>query len=176
MAENEGQWFVVSTYAGSEDRVKSNLEQRAKTMNIEDMFRVVVPTEEEIEVHEGQRRTVTKKIFPGYILIQMRMNEQTWSWVRNTPGVTGFVGTGSKPIPLAESEVETILNRMEAAAPRVKIGVGKGDHVRICDGPFMDFVGIVNDISPDRGKARVLVSFFGRETPVELDVLQIERL
>ena len=177
MEENQKQWFVIHTYSGYEERVKKNLEQRIKAMDSgNEVFQVVVPTEDEIEVKNGQRRTVTKKILPGYVLVQMKMSDQSWNVVRNTPGVTGFVGTGSKPIPLQEEEVSQILKQMVAEAPRVKIGFRKGQSIRVTDGPFIDFVGIVDDISLDKGKVKVLLTLFGRETPVELDFLQVEKL
>jgi len=175
--ENQKRWYVIHTYSGYEDRVKRNLEQRIKALDSGDeVFQILVPTEEEIEVKNGLRRTVTKKILPGYVLVQMRMSDQSWNVVRNTPGVTGFVGTGSKPIPLREEEVSQILKQMEAEAPRVKIGFRKGQSIRVTDGPFIDFVGVVDDISPDKGKVKVLLTLFGRETPVELDFLQVEKL
>jgi transcriptional antiterminator NusG len=175
--ENEKQWYVVHTYSGYEERVKKNLEQRIKTMDSGDeVFQVIVPTEDEIEVKNGQRRTVVKKILPGYVLVQMKMSDQSWNVVRNTPGVTGFVGTGNKPTPLREDEVIQILKQMEAEAPRVKIGFRKGQSIRVTDGPFIDFVGVVDDISSEKGKVKVLLSLFGRETPVELDFLQVEKL
>ncbi len=177
MDENEKHWFVIHTYSGYEERVKKNLEQRIKFMDSSDkVLQVVIPTEEETEVRSGQRRTVTKKILPGYVLIQMRMSDQSWNIVRNTPGVTGFVGSGSKPIPLQEEEVSQIMKQMEAEAPRVKVGFRKGQSVRVTDGPFIDFVGVVDDISADKGKVKVLLSLFGRETSVELDFLQVEKL
>ncbi len=177
MEQNQKHWFVVHTYSGYEQRVKKNLEQRIKSMDIEgEIFQVVVPTEEEIEVKDGQRRTVTKQILPGYILVQMRMSDQSWNVVRNTPGVTGFVGSGSKPVPLSEEEVDRITKRMEAEAPKIKVGFRKGQSVHVTDGPFVDFVGVVDDISPEKGKVKVLLSLFGRETPVELDFLQVEKL
>ena len=177
MAENQKQWFVVHTYSGYEERVKQNLGQRTKFMDAGDEISdVVIPTEEEIEVRNGQRRTVTKKILPGYILIQMRMSDQSWNIVRNTPGVTGFVGGGNKPVPLQEEEINQILKQMAAETPRVKIGFRKGQSIRVTDGPFIDFVGVVDEISPDKGKAKVLLSLFGRETPVELDFLQMKKL
>lgn len=176
MAKNGKHWYVIHTYAGSESRVKANLEQRIRSMNVEDVFQVVIPTENEVEVYEGRRRTVAKKIFPGYVLVEMRMNDRSWHVVRNTPGVTGFVGAQNTPVPLSEEEVNTILQRMEAQAPRVKVGLSQGDRVRISEGPFADFIGVLDDIDADKGKARVLVSFFGRETPVELDFLQLEKL
>ena len=174
--KNEKQWFVVHTYSGYEERVRKNLEQRIKAMDSGDeVFQVIVPTEEEIEVKNGQRRTVTKKILPGYVLVQMKLSDQSWSVVRNTPGITGFVGTGVKPVPLREEEVSQILKQMSAEAPRVKIGFRKGQSIGVTDGPFIDFVGVVDDINPAKGKVKVLLSLFGRETPVELDFLQVEK-
>ncbi len=133
-------------------------------------------TEEEIEVRSGQRRTVTKKILPSYILVHMKMSDQSWNIVRNTPGVTGFVSSGNKPVPLQDEEVSQILKQMAAEAPKVKVGFGKGQSVRVSDGPFVDFVGVVDDINTEKGKVKVLLSLFGRETPVELDFLQVEKL
>ena len=177
MEENQKHWFVVHTYSGYEERVKRNLEQRIKSMDVGgDISQVIIPTEEEIEVKNGQRRTVTKKILPGYIIVQMRMTDQSWNVVRNTPGVTGFVGSGNRPTPLKEGEVDQILKQMAAEAPRVKAGFRQGQSIRVIDGPFIDFVGIVDEISQDKGKAKVLLSLFGRETPVELDFLQMEKL
>ena len=177
MGENEKHWFVIHTYSGYEERVKKNLEQRVKLMDSGDeVFQVVIPTEEEIEVRSGQRHTVTKKILPGYVLVQMKMSDQTWNIVRHTPGVTGFVGSASTPTPLREEEVSQILKQMTAEAPRVRIGFRKGQSIRVTDGPFIDFVGVVDDISAEKGKVKVLLSLFGRETPVELDFLQVEKL
>jgi len=177
VGENEKRWFVIHTYSGYEERVKKNLEQRIKFMDSKDeVVQIVIPTEEETEVRNGQRRTVTKKILPGYVLIQMKMSDLSWNVVRNTPGVTGFVGTGSKPIPLREEEVNQIVKQMAAEAPRIKVGFKKGQSVRVTDGPFIDFVGVVDDISMAKGKVKVLLSLFGRETPVELDFLQVEKL
>ncbi len=177
MIKNEEQWFVIHTYSGYEDRVKKNLEQRIKFMDSGDeILKIIVPTEDEIEVRGGQRRTVTKKILPGYLIIQMKMSDQSWGIVRNTPGVTGFVGSANKPVPLQEDEVDRIIKQMAAEAPKVKVGLRKGQAVRVSDGPFIDFVGVVDDIKPDRGKVTVLLSLFGRETPVELDFLQVEKL
>ena len=177
VVEDDKHWFVIHTYSGYEERVKRNLEQRIKFMDAaDDISQVIIPTEEEIEVKNGQRRTVTRKILPGYIIIQMRMTDRTWNIVRNTPGVTGFVGSGSKPTPLKEDEVDQILKQMAAEAPRVRPGFRKGQSIRVIDGPFIDFVGVVDEISPEKGKAKVLLSLFGRETPVELDFLQMEKL
>jgi transcriptional antiterminator NusG len=177
VAGNQKSWFVVHTYSGYEERVKKNLEQRIKYMDSgEEISQVIIPTEVEIEVKNGQRRNVDKKILPGYILVQMELSDQSWNIVRNTPGVTGFVGSGNKPTPLEEEEVNQILKQMEAEAPRVRVGFRKGQSVRVTSGPFIDFVGVVDEISVDKGKVKVLLSLFGRETPVELDFLQVEKL
>ncbi len=177
MAGNQKSWFVVHTYSGYEERVKKNLEQRIKYMDSGgEISQVIIPTEVEIEVKDGQRRNVDKKILPGYILVQMELSDQSWNIVRNTPGVTGFVGSGNKPTPLEEGEVNQILKQMEAEAPRVRVGFRKGQSVRVTSGPFIDFVGVVDEISVDKGKVKVLLSLFGRETPVELDFLQVEKL
>ena len=176
MAENQKQWFVVHTYSGYEERVRRNLEQRIRFMDTgNDISQVVVPTEEEIEVRSGQRRTVTKRMLPGYILVQMRLTDESWNIVRNTPGVTGFVGGGNKPVPLLEEEVSKILQQT-AEAPRVKVGFRKGQSVRVTGGPFIDFVGAVDDIDVGKGKVKVLLSLFGRETPVELGFVEVEKL
>ena len=177
MADNDKQWFVIHTYSGHEERVRKNLEQRIKFMDAEaDIAKVVIPTEDEIEVRSGHRRTVTRKILPGYVLVQMKMDENSWSVVRNTPGVTGFVGSGNTPTPLREKEVSEILKQMSADAPKVKVGFRKGQSVRVIDGPFIDFVGSVDEINMEKGKVKVLLSLFGQETPVELDFLQIDKL
>ncbi len=185
-------WYVIHTYSGYEDKVKTNLDQRIKSMDAEDLvFHVIVPSVDEIEIRDGQRRTVPRKIFPGYVLVQMMELKQddaaaseqdkarsskAWTVVRNSPGVTGFVGSGTAPTPLEEVEVRSILRQMRAEEPRVKIGFSPGQSVRVTDGPFADFVGTVDEINVEKGKVKVLVSFFGRETPVELDFLQVERL
>jgi len=182
MEQKRKEWYVVHTYSGYEDRVKTNLEHRVESMDVkEKIFQVVVPTEDEIEIRDGQRRTVSRKIFPGYIMVEMVMDEESWHVVRNTPGVTGIVSTQDdkgkiEPVPLEENEVKSILKQMEAETPRVKVGFARGQSIRIVDGPFIDFVGVVDDINEEKGKVKVLVSFFGRETPVELDFLQVERL
>ena len=177
MAGNDKKWFVIHTYSGHEERVKKNLEQRIRFMESGDeISQVVIPTEDEIEVRGGRRRTVTKKILPGYVLVQMKMDENTWGIVRNTPGVTGFVGSGNTPTPLAEGEIGDILSQMSSEAPRVKVGFRKGQSVRVTDGPFIDFVGIVDEINMGKGKVKVLLSLFGQETPVELDFLQVDKL
>ncbi|HEY44390.1 MAG TPA: transcription termination/antitermination protein NusG [Anaerolineae bacterium] len=169
-------WYVVHCYSGYENKVRHNLEQRIETMGMKTkIFDVVVPTEEEIEIKNGKRRTVERRVFPGYILVQMIMGEDSWYVVRNTPGVTGFVGMGNEPTPLRPEEVSQIVKRMEAEAPRIKVTFKLGQKVRIIDGPFNDFIGTVSDIDMERAKVRVMVSFFGRETPVELDFLQVEK-
>jgi len=170
-------WYVIHSYSGYENKVKQNLEHRIESLGVQDkIFEVVVPTEEEIELKDGHRRTVERRIFPGYILVDMIMDEDSWYVVRNTPGVTGFVGSIRKPTPLRKRDVDRILKRMQAETPKVKVSFRHGQKVRICDGPFEDFVGAVDEIYPEKGKVRILVSFFGRETPVELDFLQVEKL
>ena len=174
--ESGAAWFVVHCYSGYENKVRHNLEQRIETMGMKDMiFDVVVPTQEEIEVRDGKRRTVERHIFPGYVLVNMILTEESWYVVRNTPGVTGFVGMGNTPTPLRPEEVVQIVKRMEADAPTVKVTFKVGERVRIIDGPFNDFRGMVSEIDMERTKVRVMVSFFGRETPVELDFLQVEK-
>lgn len=175
--EDNRKWFVVHCYSGYENKVRHAIEQRIETMGMEDkIFDVIIPTEEELEIKDGKRRTVERRVFPGYILVQMIMDEDSWYVVRNTPGVTGFVGMGNKPTPLREEEVSQIMRRMEADAPVVKVRFKPGEKVRIVDGPFNDIIGIVDEIDMERTKVRVMVSFFGRETPVELDFLQVEKL
>jgi transcription termination/antitermination protein NusG len=177
VVEDEKHWFVIHTYSGYEDRVKKNLEQRIKSMDsAHEVFQVIIPTEDEVEVRGGRKRTVTKKTLPGYVLVEMKMTDQSWNVVRNTPGVTGFVGGGGKPTPLREEEVSEILKRMTAEVPRVKVGFHRGQSVRVMDGPFIDFVGVVDEINLGKGKVKVLLSLFGQETPVELDFLQVEKL
>ena len=169
-------WFVVHCYSGYENKVRHNLEQRIETMGMKDkIFDVVIPTQEEIEVKDGKRRTVERHIFPGYVLVNMTLSEESWYVVRNTPGVTGFVGMGNEPTALRPEEVAQFVNRMEAEAPTVKVTFKVGERVRIVDGPFNDFRGVVSEIDMERTKVRVMVSFFGRETPVELDFLQVEK-
>ncbi len=169
-------WFVIHCYSGYENKVRYNLEQRIETMGMKDkIFDVVIPTQEEIEVKDGKRRTVERHVFPGYVLVNMILSEESWYVVRNTPGVTGFVGMGNDPTPLRPEEVQQILRRMEAEAPHVKVSFKVGERVRIVDGPFNDFRGQVSEIDMERTKVRVMVNFFGRETPVELDFLQVEK-
>ena len=175
-------WYIIHAYSGQEDRVKKNLEQRIQTMDVKDkIFQVVVPTEEEMEYKDGQKKTNLKKIFPGYILVQMEMDDDSWFVVRNTPGVTGFVSAEDesdnrpKPVPLEQEEVDHILNQIRSDEPRIKVGFASGQTIRVTEGPFIDFMGVVDEVYPVRLKVKVLVSFFGRETPVELDFLQVEK-
>jgi transcriptional antiterminator NusG len=175
-------WYIVHTYSGREERVRQNLDLRVATMDVKDkIFQVIVPTEEEVEIRGGQRIAKQTRVFPGYIIVQMKMDDESWYVVRNTPGVTGFVSAEDenekrpKPVPLEESEVKAILDQMESKEPRVRGGLELGQTIRITDGPFADFMGTVDEVHPDRAKVKVLVSFFGRETPVELDFLQVEK-
>ena len=181
-AEPRAIWYIIHTYSGQEDRVKRNLEMRIESMDVKDkIFQVVVPTEDEIEIKGGERKHVQRKIFPGYILVQMMMDDQSWYVVRNTPGVTGFVSAEDererrpKPVPLEQKEVDQIFNRMYAPEPKIKVGLIPGQMVRVTSGPFAEFMGAIDAVDEDKGKVRVLVSFFGRETPVELDFLQVEK-
>jgi len=170
-------WYVIHTYSGYENKVKANLEHRIESMGVEDqIFQVLVPMEEEIEIKNGQRQTVNKKVFPGYVLVEMVMSDDSWYVVRNTPGVTSFVGSGNRPTPLDESEVKKILKQMGVETPKFKVQFTKGQSVRVNDGPFAEFIGTVDEVNPEKNKVKVLVSIFGRETPVELDFLQIEKL
>ena len=171
------EWYVIHSYSGYENKVQKNLLHRIESMNMQDkIFQVVVPTEEEVELRDGHRRTIERRVFPGYILVEMIIDEDSWYVVRNTPGVTGFVGSGNKPTPLRPEEVDKILRRMDAEAPKIKVNFKVGQKVRIVEGPFEDFMGTVDDIDVDRARVKVLVNFFGRETPIELDFLQVERV
>jgi len=179
MSKDNGEklWYIVHTYSGYEERVERSLRQRVKYMDAEDkIFQVVIPKEDEIEIRGGQRKTVTKKMFPGYVLVQMKMDDDSWNVVRNTPGITGFVGTGNRPTSIPEVEVSAILKQMTDGTPQVRVGFRKGESIRVVDGPFTDFVGIVDEINTAKGKVRVLLTLFGRETSVELDFLQVERM
>lgn len=170
------EWFVIHSYSGMEHKVKKNIEHRSESMGMTDrILEVVVPTETEIEIRNGVRREVERRVFPGYILVNMIMDEDSWYVVRNSPGVTGFVGMGNKPTPLRQDEVDKIMRRIESDEPRIKVSFQLGEHVRIMSGPFAEFSGVVDEIYPDKGKAKVLVSFFNRETPVEVDFVQLER-
>jgi transcriptional antiterminator NusG len=175
----ERAWYAIHTYSGYENKVKSHLEARISSMDMRNkIFRVIVPMEEEVEIKQGQRRTVQRKVFPGYVLVEMIMSDEAWYVVRNTPGVTSFVGSGTRPVPLQEHEIKSILKQVtkESEKPKAKISFSKGQSVRVIDGPFTEFIGTVNDINMDRNKVTVLVSFFGRETPVVLDFLQVEKI
>jgi transcription termination/antitermination protein NusG len=178
LEEDDGRaWYVVHCYSGYENKVHHNLMQRIESMGMQDrIFDVVVPTEEEIEVKEGKRRTIERRVFPGYIIVNLLLTEESWYVVRNTPGVTGFVGMGNTPIPLRPEEVSHIVKRMEAEAPRIKVTFRIDERVRIIEGPFNDFHGTVSELDMERAKVRVMVNFFGRETPVELDFLQVEKI
>jgi transcriptional antiterminator NusG len=177
--EGERHWYVIHSYSGYENKVKKNLEHRAASMRDvggDRVYQVIVPTEEEVELRDGKRRVIERRVFPGYILVDMIMDEDSWYVVRNTPGVTGFVGMGNKPTALTQEEVDKIMRRIEDTAPKIKISFRVGQKVRLVGGPFADFTGVVDEISPEKGKARVMVSFFGRETPVEVDFLQLEKV
>jgi len=181
--ENDPRWYIVHTYSGQEDLVEKNLKLRIQSLDMQDrIMQVLVPTEEEVVFKEGKRKSEQRKLFPGYILVQMMMDDESWYAVRNTPGVTGFVSSEDehdkrpKPVPLEDKQVEDILKQAAVNPARVKIGLDLGETVRITEGPFVDFIGAVSDVDEGKGKVRVLVSFFGRETPVELDFLQVERI
>ena len=171
-------WYVVHTYSGYENKVKANLERRIESLNMtEKIFKVLVPTEEEVEFKDGKRKSIQRKIYPGYVLVQMIMTDDSWYVVRNTSGVTGFVGPGVKPIPLPDEEIKVILRRMGMEAPlKVNIDLGVGQTIRVVHGPFKDFHGVIEEVDADREKMRVLISFLGRETPVELDFSQVEKM
>ncbi len=173
-------WYAIHTYSGYENKVKTHLEARIASMELKDLiYQVVVPMESEVEVKNGQRRTVTRKVYPGYVLVDMVLTPETWHAVRNTPGVTGFVGGQNEPAPLSNADLPYILRapapgEEEKAKPRVTYQVGQS--VKVIGGPFADFIGVVNEVDPDKQKVTVLVSFFGRETPVQLDFLQVEKM
>ena len=179
-AKSNKNWFVIHTYSGYENKVKANLERRILSMNMQaKIFRVLVPMEDEVEFKDGKRKITPKKVFPGYVLVEMDMDDASWYVVRNTSGVTGFVGSpgsGEKPVPLQEKEVKTILKQMGIETPKLKIDFAKGDRIKVTSGPFFDFTGIVDDIQPEKEKVRALISIFGRETPVELEFYQIEKV
>lgn len=175
----EKNWYAVHTYSGFEKKVKDAIEERIKSLGLQDRIsKILIPTEEVIEIKGGEKKVSTKKFYPGYILIEMEMDDDTWHLVKSTPKVTGFVGGGTSPVPLTTEELETIVKQIEVGATlsKVKVQFRRGENVRIIDGPFTNFTGIIDDINPDHGKLRVLVSIFGRETPVELDFLQVERV
>jgi transcriptional antiterminator NusG len=170
-------WFAIHTYSGYEENVAENLKQRTESLDMQDkIFNVMIPKEKKIKIKNGKRKTVEEKIFPGYVLVEMVVNDDSWYVVRNTPNVTGFIGTGTTPTPLSDEEVKSLQKRMGVEEPEYKIDVEVGSPVRISDGPFKNFEGKVSEVDEARGKVRVLVSMFGRETPVELDFLQVKKI
>ena len=173
----ERNWYVIHTYSGYEDQVAENIKQRIESMNMQDrIFDVIVPTEKQIEIKNGKRKIIEKKIFPGYVLVDMIVTDDAWYVVRNTPNVTGFIGFGVRPTPIAKRELDIIKKRMGVEEPKYKIDVAVGDRVKITDGPFKDFDGKISEIDMERGRVKVLVTIFGRETPVELDFLQAKKI
>ncbi len=173
------QWFVVHTYSGFENKVAAAIEQRARIFGLQDQItRVVVPVEEVVEVRKGQKRISSQKFYPGYLLVEMELTDETWHLVRSTPKVTGFVGSGAKPVALPQEEVDEILRQMEEGAekPKPKAVFSKGDKVRISEGPFVNFMGTIEDVNPERGRLKVMVGLLGRLTPVEIEYYQVERL
>ncbi|NLJ72792.1 MAG: transcription termination/antitermination protein NusG [Syntrophomonadaceae bacterium] len=176
--ENRGEWYVVHTYSGYENKIKVDLTKRVESMNMQDkIFDILIPEEQEVEFKGGKRKVVTKRVFPGYVIVNMIMDEDSWYVVRHTPGVTGFVGSGTKPLPLQPEEVKKILKQMGLAESKpTLIDVAVGENIRVRTGPFANFEGVVKELLSDRGKIRVNISMFGRETPVELDYEQIEKL
>ena len=173
----KGKWYIVHTYAGHENKVATQLMQRVETMGFEDrIFEVIVPTRDTIKVSQGKKETVKEKIFPGYVLIRMVLDDESWVLVRSTQGVTAFIGAGNKPTPISEQEVAAIQKFIKMEQPTYQASFSVGEAVKITDGPFTDFLGTVDNIDDARGKIRVLVSIFGRETPVELDFLQVKKI
>ena len=172
-----GHWYIIHTYSGHENKVKKALQQRVEAMNLAHHFEeIIIPSRNVVQIKAGKKKPATEKLFPGYILIKMEVNDQTWLAVRTTPGVTGFVGTGTKPTPISTKEVEAIMHFMKLKAPKFKTAFSIGEAVKIIDGPFADFLGTVDSLDEEKGKVKVLVSIFGRETPVELDFLQVAKL
>jgi transcriptional antiterminator NusG len=172
-------WYVIHTYSGYENKAKLGLEERIKSLKKEAFFaEVVVPEENVVELVKGQKKTTKRRFFPGYILVKMILNEETWHIVKNTPKITGFVGDKVKPVPVPEAEVQKMTNRIAEGQvkPRPRISFAEGENVRVIDGPFSNFNGVVEDVNPDKGKVKVLVSIFGRSTPVELDFIQVEKI
>jgi len=173
----EKNWYVIHTYSGYENKVKTNLEKRVESMNVDDkIFRILVPMEDIMEVKDGKKKMTQKKIFPGYVLVEMYLTDDSWYVVRNTPGVTGFVGTGSKPIPLIESEIKNILRHIGLDEAKPKQMYSAGESIKVITGPFQNFTGTIETVYPDKGKLKVLVAMFGRETPVELDYSQVQKM
>ncbi len=175
--QNKTQWYAIHTYSGYEDKVSENIKQRTEALDLKDKIHdVIVPKEKQIEIKNGKRKVVDKKIFQGYVLVEMELDEDTWHAVRNTPNVTGFVGSGEKPTPVGEDEIRSIKKRMGVEEPKHKINFSEGEVVNITDGPFKGFDGNISEIDEQKGKIKVLVNIFGRETPVELDSLQVEKV
>ncbi len=175
--DRKAHWYIVHTYSGHENKVAETLQQRAQTLNLTDkILEILIPTQEKIQIKRGQRKTVKEKIFPGYMLVKLILTDESWLAVRTTQGITGFVGVGNKPTPLPAHEVQSIQKYMTQATPSYKADFSIDQAVKIVDGPFNDFLGTVNDIDEEKGKVTVLVSIFGRETPVELDFLQVEKV
>lgn len=176
-ASDAAKWYIVHTYAGHENKVAKNLQQRVESMGFEGrVFDIIVPTRNTIKVSQGKKESVKEKIFPGYVLVKMILDDETWLLVRSTQGVTAFIGAGNKPTPISEKEVEAIQKFMKLEEPLYKAAFSVGEAVKITDGPFTDFLGTIDNIDEARGKLRVLVSIFGRETPVELDFLQVKKI
>jgi transcriptional antiterminator NusG len=170
-------WYVLHTYSGYEENVKSNLAQRVESFDMQDkIFNVLVPKEKKIKIKNGKRSTVEEKIFPGYVLVEMTVTDDSWYVVRNTPNVTGFVGSGTTPTPIDQKEVDVLLKRMQAEEPQHRIDLEVGQPVRITDGPFKNFEGKISEVDEERGKVKVLITMFGRETPAELDAMQVKKL
>jgi transcriptional antiterminator NusG len=173
----DAHWYVIHTYAGYENKVKANLEKRVESMNMEgSIFQVVVPMENEVQIKNGKKKITPRKVYPGYVLVEMLLTDSSWYVVRNTPGVTGFVGAGAKPVPLYESEVEKILTQMGYMENRYKVNFKAGDSVRIIEEPFENFIGLVEEVYPERGKLKISISMFGRETLMELEFSKVEEL
>lgn len=170
-------WYVIHTYSGYEDQVSENLKQRIESLSMQDkIFNVIVPKEKHIEIKGGKKKVIDKRIFPGYVLVDMIVTEDSWYVVRNTPNVTGFIGFGTRPTPVIKEEIKEVQKKMGIEEPKYKIDLNIGESVKIVDGPFSGFEAMVDEIDQDRGKIKVLVSVFGRETPVDLDFLQVKRL
>ncbi len=177
VSTGERNWYAIHTYSGYEDNVSNSLKQRIESLGYEDkIFNVLVPKEKKIRIKGGKRETVDEKIYPGYVLVEMIVTDDSWYVVRNTPNVTGFIGAGVIPTPLSKEEVGTLMKGMETDEPKYKFDIAVGDNVKITDGPFKDFDGRVSEVDEERGRIKVLVTMFGRETPVELDFLQLKKL
>jgi transcriptional antiterminator NusG len=173
----ERQWYAIHTYSGYEDNVARNLKQRIDSLGFEDkIFNVLVPKEKKIRIKGGKREVIEEKIYPGYVLVEMLVSDDSWYVVRNTPNVTGFIGAGTVPTPLAKEEIDILMQRMGVEEPQYQVDVQVGDRVKITDGPFKDFDGTINEVDPEKGRVKVLVTIFGRETPVELDFLQMKKI